>query len=176
MQLWQKGVAFDENKRNYFAKGQVMQLVFSIARERLADVPLMKLGDLVQWAEVEQHMQADYWRAAFRKGGRVPYDHRAMFRALLVARWYGLTFPALVLALRVRLDFLLFCGFDGNAKLPDASTLSRFRSRLVEGGKLAAMFEEVDRQLLAHGVTVSTACGALVDVKLSATISGSKMR
>jgi IS5 family transposase len=153
-----------------------MQLIFSIARERLADAPLMKLGDLVQWADVEQHMQADYWRAAFRKGGRVPYDHRAMFRALLIARWYGLTFPALEHALRVRLDFLLFCGFDGNAKLPDASTLSRFRSRLVEGGKLAVMFEEVDRQLSAQGVALNAAHCALVDLKLCATSGDSKMR
>ncbi len=143
-----------------------MQLVFSIARERLTDMPLMKLGALIQWSEVEQHMQADYWRAAFRKGGRVPYDHRAMFRALLIARWYGLTFPALMHALRVRLDFLLFCGFDGNAKLPDASTFSRFRARLAEGGMLAAMFEEVDRQLSNEGVQVRPAQGALVEVGL----------
>ena len=153
-----------------------MQLVFSIARERLADAPLIKLGDLIRWAEVEQHMQADYWRAAFRKGGRAPYDHRAMFRALLIARWYGLTFPALEHALRVRLDFLLFCGFDGNAKLPDASTLSRFRSRLVEGGKLAAMFEEVDQQVSAQGIALNAARCALVDLKLRATNGGSEMR
>jgi len=152
-----------------------MQLVFSIARERLADAPLIKLGDLVQWAAVEQHMQAEHWRATFRKGGRVPYDHRAMFRALLIARWHGLTFPALEHALRVRLDFLLFCGFDGNAKLPDASTLSRFRSRLVECGTLSAMFEEVDRQLSAQGIALNAARGALVDVKLSATNSCSTM-
>ncbi len=143
-----------------------MQLVFSIARERLADAPLIKLGDLIQWAEVERHMQADYWRAAFRKGGRVPYDHRAMFRALLIARWYGLTFTALEHALRVRLDFLLFCGFDGNAKLPEASTLSRFRSRLVEGGTLAAMFDEVERQLRGQGIQVRLSQGAVIDACL----------
>lgn len=141
-----------------------MQLVFSIARERLADAPLMKLADSIQWPEVERHMQADYWRAAFRKGGRTPYDYRAMFRALLLARWHGLPFPALEHALRVRLDFLLFCGFNGNAKLPEASTLSRFRSRLAEGGTLAAMFDEVDRQLGAQGVAVSAVRGALLDV------------
>jgi len=140
-----------------------MQLIFSIARERLASAPLMKLADSIQWAEVEKHMQADYWRAAFRKGGRTPYDYRAMFRALLLARWHGLPFPALEHALRVRLDFLLFCGFDGNAKLPEASTLSRFRSRLAEAGTLAAMFDEVDRQLSAQGVTVNPAKGAIIE-------------
>lgn len=144
-----------------------MQLVFSIARERLADTPLMLAAGLIQWPDVDRHMQPEYWRATFRKGGRTPYDYKAMFRALLIARWYGLTFPALTHALRVRLDFLLFCGFDGNAKLPEASTLSRFRSRLVEVGALAAMFEEVDRQLSAQGVSVSVAKGALIDVSIN---------
>ena len=144
-----------------------MQLIFSIARERLADAPLLMVADLIQWPDVDRHMQSEYWRTTFRKGGRAPYDYRAMFRALLIARWHGLTFPALEHALRVRLDFLLFCGFDGNTKLPEASTLSRFRSRLVEGGTLAAMFEEVDRQLSAQSVTVSAAKGALLDVEVS---------
>lgn len=141
-----------------------MQLVFSIARERLASAPLLILSDLIQWPEVEQHMQADYWQATFRKGGRTPYDYRAMFRALLIARWYGITFPALESAMRVRLDFLLFCGFNGNAKLPEASTLSRFRARLTNNDTLPAMFAEVDRQLKAQDVDVIFAKGALLDV------------
>ena len=92
-----------------------MQLVLSIAKDRLTDEPLLILAGAIRWADVERHMQADYWRSTFRKGGRVPYDYRAMFRALLIARWYGLSYPKLERALRVRLDFLLFCEFDGNA-------------------------------------------------------------
>lgn len=124
----------------------------------------MMVSDLVQWGEVERRMQADYWQAVFRKGGRTPYDYRAMFRALLIARWYGLSYPKLERALRVRLDFLLFCGFDGNAKLPEASTLFRFHGRLVQSGVLTVMFEEVDRQLSAQGVVLSLAQGALLDI------------
>ena len=114
-------------------------------------------------------MQSDYWRTTFRKGGRTPYDYRAMFRALLIARWYGLSYPKLERALRVRLDFLLFCGFDGNAQLPEGSTLSRFRSRLMEGGTLATMFNEVDRQLSAQGVALNLTKGALLDVDVCRT-------
>ena len=143
-----------------------MQLVFSIAKNRLADAPLMKVAELIQWTEVDRHMQADYWRATFRKGGRTPYDYRAMFRALLIARWYGLSYSKLRQALMVRLDFLVFCGFDGNAKLPEASTLSRFRSRLVRNGTLATMFNEVDGSLRKQGVALSESKGALLNIVL----------
>jgi IS5 family transposase len=145
-----------------------MQLMISIAKDRLADAPLMKIAEAIQWEEVDQLMQADYWRATFRKGGRTPYDHRAMFRALLLAKWYGLTLSALEQALRVRLDFLLFCGFDGNDKLPDASTLSRYRSRLTEAGSFQPLFSEVDKQLADHRLHLTPARGALLEVRLLA--------
>jgi IS5 family transposase len=45
-----------------------------------------------------------------------------MFRALLLARWHGLSYPKLERALRVRLDFLLFCGFVIGDKMPARST------------------------------------------------------
>lgn len=80
-----------------------------------------------------------------------------MFRALLLARWHGLSYPKLERALRVRLDFLLFCGFVIGNKMPDASTLNRFKARLNEGSTLAAMFAEVDRQLSAQGIEVRPA-------------------
>lgn len=143
--------------------GEVMQLFMTNAKAVLAGDPLLAVADAINWKDVEQHMQADYWQAMFRKGGRVPYDYRAMFRALLLARWYGLSCPKLERALRVRLDFLLFCGFVVGDKVPDASTLNRFKMRLAEGGTLAAMFAEVDRQLSAQGVQVRTARGALVE-------------
>lgn len=142
-----------------------MQLFIANAKASLADDPLLAVADVIQWGEVEKHMQADYWQAIFRKGGRAPYDYRAMFRALLIARWFGLSYPKLERALRVRIDFMLFCGFVIGNKMPDASTLNRFNSRLDEGGILTVMFEEVDRQLLAQGIKVSLAKGALVEIR-----------
>ena len=140
-----------------------MQLFMANAKAGLIGDPLLALADAIQWGEVEKHMQADYWQAMFRKGGRAPYNYRAMFRALLLARWFGLSYPKLERALRVRLDFLLFAGFVIGGKMPDASTLNRSKMRLAEGGTLAAMFAEVDRQLSAQGIRVQPARGALVD-------------
>lgn len=134
------------------------------AKAGLIGDPLLGVADVIRWGEVEKHMQADYWQAMFRKGGRAPYDYRAMFRALLLARWFGLSYPRLERALRVRLDFMLFCGFVIGDKMPDASTLYRFRSKLAEGGTLAAMFAEVERQLHEKNIQVRPVRGALAEI------------
>lgn len=149
-----------------------MQQDMANAKAGMAGGPLLAVADVIQWGEVEKHMQADYWQAMFRKGGRAPYDYRAMFRALLLARWFGLSYPKLERALRVRLDFLFFCGFVIGDKMPDASTLNRFKMRLNEGSTLAAMFAEVDRQLSAQGIKVRPARGALVEIGINRAVPG----
>lgn len=149
-----------------------MQLFMANAKAGLAGDPLLAVADAINWKDVEQHMQAYYWQAMFRKGGRTHYDYRAMFRALLIARWFGLSYPKLERALRVRLDFLLFCGFVIGDKMPDASTLNRFKMRLNEGSTLAAMFAEVDRQLSAQGIEVRLARGALFEVGINRAVPG----
>ena len=141
-----------------------MHLFITSAKASLASDPLLIVADAIQWGEVEKHMQADYWQAMFRKGGRAPYDYRAMFRALLLARWFGLSYPKLERALRVRLDFIIFCGFVIGNKMPDASTLNRFNSKLEESGVRAVMFDEVERQVQEQGIQVRSAHGALVEI------------
>ena len=141
-----------------------MQQAMANAKASLTGDPLLSVGDAIQWEEVEKHMQADYWQAMFRKGGRAPYNYRAMFRALLLARWFGLSYPKLERALRVRLDFIIFCGFVIGNKMPDASTLNRFNSKLEESGVRAVMFDEVERQVQEQGIQVRPARGALVEI------------
>ena len=141
-----------------------MQQAMANAKASLTGDPLLSVGDAIQWEEVEKHMQADYWQAMFRKGGRAPYNYRAMFRALLLARWFGLSYPKLERAVRVRLDFIIFCGFVIGNKMPDASTLNRFNNKLEESGVRAVMFDEVERQVQEQGIQVRPARGALVEI------------
>jgi IS5 family transposase len=144
-----------------------MQLFMANAKASLAGDPLLAVADAIKWEEVERHMQADYWQAMFRKGGRTPYDYRSMLRALLLARWFGLSYPKMERALRVRLDFMLFCGFVIGNKMPDASTLNRFNSKMEKSGVLSAMFDEVELQLGNQGIKVLPARGALFEVGIN---------
>ncbi len=148
-----------------------MQQDIANAKAILAGDPLLSAGEFIQWGEIEKHMQADYWQAMFRKGGRTPYDYRAMFRALLIARWFGLSYPKLERALRVRLDFIIFCGFVIGSKMPDASTLNRFNSKLEESGVRTVMLDEVEQQLRAHNIEVRQVNGALVEAGIVLNVS-----
>lgn len=143
-----------------------MLLFMANAKASLTGEPLLAVADVIQWGEVEQYMQADYWQAIFRKGGRAPFDYRAMFRALLIARWYGLSYLKLERALRVRLDFLLFCGFEIGNKMPNSCTLSRLKRKLEQSGVLLVMFEEVERQLHGQGIRLQASNGALLDAEI----------
>lgn len=145
------------------SKGVVMQLFMANAKAELIHEPIMKLDRLISWQPIEMHLRAECSREIFRNGGRVPYDYKAMIRALLLARWYGLSYPKLERALRVRLDFLLFCGFDIDDKLPSSSTLNRFNSRLVASGALGCIYHELDTQLKELGILISPSDDALRD-------------
>ena len=96
--------------------------------------------------------------------GRPPYEPLAMFRALLLAQWYGLSDPMLEESLNDRVSFRRFCGFALDAATPDETTLCRFRNGLKQAGLGEALFEEILRQLDAAGFILKT--GTLVDATL----------
>ncbi|WP_022723013.1 IS5 family transposase [Rhodopseudomonas sp. B29] len=96
--------------------------------------------------------------------GRPPYEPLAMFKALLLQQWYGLSDPGLEEALLDRFSFRRFCGFALDAQTPDETTLCRFRNALQQAGLGEALFQEVLRQLEAAGYVLKT--GTLIDATL----------
>lgn len=51
-----------------------------------------------------------------------------MFKVVLLGQWHNLSDNDLEQALRVRLDFMVFCGFTLNGDVPDSTTIQDFRS------------------------------------------------
>jgi len=96
--------------------------------------------------------------------GRPPYEPLAMFRALLLQQWYGLSDPGLEEALLDRVSFRRFCGLALDAATPDETTLCRFRNALRQAGLGEALFQEVLGQLEAAGLVLKT--GTLSDATL----------
>lgn len=54
-----------------------------------------------------------------------------MLKLTLLGHWHHLSDAPLEQALKVRVGFLVFCGFDLGEALPDHTTICRFRNRLV---------------------------------------------
>jgi IS5 family transposase len=121
---------------------------------------LERIAGLIDWTRIGELV------ARIRPGetGRPPYEPLAMFKALLLQQWYGLSDPGLEEALLDRVSFRRFCGLALDAATPDETTLCRFRNALRQAGLGEALFQEILRQLEAAGFVLKT--GTLIDATL----------
>jgi len=123
---------------------------------------LEKIAGLVDWSRFEQLLS----RVRPGEAGRPPYRSLAMFKALLLQQWYGLSDPGLEEALGDRLSFRRFCGFALDETTPDETTLCRFRQALVGAGLGDRLLEELNRQLEGRGLMLKQ--GTMIDATLVA--------
>lgn len=118
---------------------------------------LERIGELIDWAELEGCL-ADIYGAG---RGRPSYPPLVLFKLLLLQSWYGLSDPGMEEALGDRLSFRRFVGLGLEDRVPDHSTISRFRSLLAERALADALFARVAAQLDARGLVLKT--GTLID-------------
>jgi IS5 family transposase len=121
---------------------------------------LERIAGLIDWTPIEGLVRA------VRCGGvgRPPYSALAMFKALLLQQWYGLSDPGLEEALLDRVSFRRFCGFALDAATPDETTLCRFRNALKEARLGEQLFGSIGAQLENAGFALKK--GTLIDATL----------
>ena len=105
--------------------------------------------------------------------GRPPFAVEAMLRIHFMQQWFTLSDPAMEEALHDVPLFREFAGLEGmDARLPDETTILRFR-HLVERHKLAEqLFATVNDMLHEQGLMLRT--GTVVDATLIAAPSSTK--
>jgi len=135
-----------------------------LAAERLRrETDLDRIAELVNWGplayRLEKHCRKEY--------GRPPFAPLSMFRALLLAQWYGLSDRELEDALCDRLSFRRFVGLRLEDATPDHTTLCRFRERLQEVGLSTKLLGLVNRQLEAKRLMLKR--GTLIDATVVET-------
>ena len=94
---------------------------------QVQETPTMKLHALLDWNDISHKLKGLYRREETHGGGPTPYDPLSMFKAMLLGQWHGLSDTQLEQALKVRIDFMVFTGFEPGMDFPDATTLCRFR-------------------------------------------------
>ena len=67
-------------------------------------------------------------------------------------------------ALRVRLDFMLFTGFE--QEVPDATTLCRFRNLLTTNRLWEKILRSINKSLEDEGLKVTASHGAILDATI----------
>lgn len=141
-----------------------MDLFFREASHRIGvDDVLSKVDALLDWEKFGPLLKRGLGRSGFGPQG---YDWLVLFKCLLIGQWHGLSDPKLERALKVRLDFMVFCGLDLHAPVPDETTHCRFRNALVRGGFYDDLLAEVCGQIEAHGLKVKEAEAAIIDATL----------
>jgi IS5 family transposase len=123
---------------------------------------LEEMDKVVPWAVLVQIVEPHYPKA---KTGRPPFPIETMLRIHYLQQWFGLSDPAMEEALHDVPLYREFAKLDGiRARLPDESTILRFR-HLLEKHDLAPDMLRVVNDLLSHkGLLLKT--GTAVDATL----------
>lgn len=114
----------------------------------------------IDWGPIEEELEGLYPS----KRGRPSYPPLMMFKALLLQSWYQLSDPALEEAIRDRISFQWFLGLSFRDRVPDETTICRFRNLLAERGLAEKLFFMVNDQLDAMGLILRR--GSLIDATL----------
>ena len=131
-----------------------------VGRKLGANETLDRIGTLVRWYRFEKLLG----RLHAAETGRPAYPSLVMFKALLLAQWYGLSDAGLEEALNDRLSFRRFAGLGLDGATPDHTTLCRFRNDLAAAGLSEKLFLEMNRQLERLGLVLKR--GTLIDATL----------
>jgi transposase, IS5 family len=136
-------------------------------RDRIKkDHYLLSIDKLINWGPIRKVLVGLHTNEINPRGGPKAYDNLSMFKALLLGQWHSLSDPGLEEALRLRIDFMVFSGFEMGDEVPDETTLCRFRNKLVENGLYERVFKEINNQLEEQGIKVKKAEAALLDATI----------
>lgn len=141
-----------------------MDLFLREAADRIRDDDVLaKIDALMDWRAFSPILKRGFGRSGEGPPG---YEPLILFKCLLIGQWHGLSDPKLERALKVRLDFMIFCGLDLHASVPDETTDCRFRNALVRSDVYDDLLAEVCRQIEAHGLKLKEAEAAIIDATL----------
>lgn len=108
---------------------------------------LEEFNKLVNWRKFLRFFPA---RSSFV--GRPEYEKILMIKILFLQGTYGLSDEELEYQIHDRLSFQQFLGFPKT--IPDYSTIWRFREELTENNTSEEIWEELQRQIKNHGITI----------------------
>lgn len=137
-------------------------------KERLGDnSKLSKLSQIIDWSRFDKYLsRLRKSEVSPSNGGRKSYDNLAMFKLILLGQWNSMSDPELEYAIRIRLDFISFCGFDITKDVPDETTICRFRNELIKKNLLEKLLGEVNDQLVELGLKVEKTNLAILDATI----------
>jgi IS5 family transposase len=134
------------------------------------DVFLQAMNEIVPWSQLCEVIEPYYPKG---EGGRPPIGLERMLRMHFVQHWFNLADEACEEALLDSTSLRRFVGIDlGRERVPDGTTLLKFRRLLNEHKLGEKLFAKVGEVLQAKGMKVGT--GTIVDATIIGAPSSTK--
>jgi transposase, IS5 family len=131
---------------------------------------LATMDEMVPWSALCEVIEPHYPKAG---NGRPPVGLERMLRMSFVQHWFNLADEACEEALLDSTALRRFVGIDlGRERVPDGTTLLRFRRLLEQHGLGQKLFAQVGQVLQTRGLKVGT--GTIVDATIIAAPSSTK--
>ena len=105
-------------------------------------------------------------------GSRKPYPLETMLRIHCLQQWYNLSDPAMEDSLYDSDGFRRFAHLDALGKIPDQSTILKFRHLLEKHRLGRAIFEQINTHLIEQGITLRE--GTVLDATIIEAPSSTK--
>ena len=113
--------------------------------------PLERLAQVVDFEIFRPELDLALRRSDRAKGGRPATDAVLMFKILVLQALYGMSDEQAEFQIQDRLTFMRFLGLGLGDRVPDYSTIWRFREALVAAGAVEGLFARFDAELKDRG-------------------------
>ncbi len=120
---------------------------------------LVKIDEMIDWEPLRNNMETSY---RLDGPGRPAFPPVILFKALLLQNWYNLSDPGAEEAIADRLSFRNFLGLKLDDKVPDHSTIHRFRDRIEP--IMEELFDLINEQLSDNGFILKK--GTMIDASV----------
>ena len=136
------------------------------------EVFLDEMNQVVPWAKLVALVQPHARGAHQALGGRPPFPIETMLRIHCLQLWWNLSDPAMEEELHERPLYRRFVGLGGAARMPDETTILRFRHLLEKHELAPQVLGTINAGLAQHGLMLKT--GTVVDATIIAAPSSTK--
>lgn len=126
--------------------------------------PLSKLDKVIDWEFFRPSLESVFKKERKSNAGAKGFDKVMMFKCLILQSLYNLSDESLEFQILDRLSFTRFLSIDIGGKVPDATTIWRFREELTNAGIVDELFKKFDYFLCDNGFQAKK--GQIVDASI----------
>ena len=126
--------------------------------------PLVALDKMIDWEQFRSIIERAREKPRKSPAGAKGYDSILLFKILILQSLYNLSDEAMEYQILDRYSFSRFLGIRQGAKVPDATTIFRFRDELAKAKVIDLLFSTFDHFLHANGFRAQK--GQIVDASI----------